>query len=82
MFQFTLDGVYQFATSSSSFDPYAIGGLGMYDGDFGLNAGVGADFAISGSPIGFFAETRFHVVFVAGDNPNLLPINAGVRIRF
>ncbi|MBP2647480.1 MAG: hypothetical protein H6Q77_1104 [Gemmatimonadetes bacterium] len=81
-FQFTLDGVYQFATSSSSFNPYAIAGLGMYDGDFGLNAGLGADFAISGSPIGFFAETRFHVVFVAGDNPNLLPINAGVRIRF
>ena len=52
------------------------------DGEFGLHAGVGADFAISGSPIGFFAETRFHVVFEPGDNPNLLPINAGVRIRF
>lgn len=82
LFQFTLDGVYQFPTGSESFEPYAIAGLGMYDGDFGLNAGIGADFAISGSPIGFFAETRFHVVFSPGDNPNLLPINAGVRIRF
>ncbi len=81
LFQFTLDGVYQFSYSSG-FEPYAIVGLGMYDGEFGLNAGLGADFAISGSPIGFFAETRFHVVFESGDNPNLLPINAGVRIRF
>ena len=82
LFQFTADAVFPFATGNSSFEPYAIGGLGMYDGEFGLNAGVGADFAISGSPIGFFAETRFHVIFEAGDNPNLLPINAGVRIRF
>ena len=81
LFQFTLDGVSQFS-GSSSFQPYALAGLGMYDGEFGLNAGLGADFAISGSPIGFFAETRFHVVFEPGDNPNLLPINAGVRIRF
>lgn len=82
LFQFTVDAVFPFATGNSSFEPYVIGGLGMYDGEFGLNAGVGADFAISGSPIGFFAETRFHVVFEPGDNPNLLPINAGVRIRF
>ncbi len=81
LFQFTLDGVYQFG-ASASFAPYAIAGLGMYDGEFGLNAGLGADFAISGSPIGFFAETRFHVVFEPGDDLNLLPINAGVRIRF
>ena len=82
LFQFTADAFFPFATGSESFEPYVIGGLGMYDGEFGINAGVGADFAISGSPIGFFAETRFHVVFEPGDNPNLLPINAGVRIRF
>ncbi len=81
-FQFTADAVFPFSTGSKSFEPYAIGGLGMYDGEFGLNAGLGADLAISGSPIGFFVETRFHVVFEPGDNPNLLPINAGVRIRF
>jgi len=82
LFQFTADAFFPFATGSKSFEPYIIAGLGMYDGEFGINAGVGADFAISGSPIGFFAETRFHVVFEPGDNPNLLPINAGVRIRF
>jgi len=82
LFQFTADAVFPFATGNTSFEPYAIAGLGMYDGEFGLNAGLGADFAISGSPIGFFAETRFHVVFEPGDNANLLPINAGVRIRF
>jgi hypothetical protein len=82
LFQFTADAFFPFATGSKSFEPYIIAGLGMYDGEFGINAGVGADFAISGSPIGFFAETRFHVVFEPGDNPNLLPINAGVRLRF
>jgi hypothetical protein len=82
LFQFTLDGVYQFSTGSKTFEPYALAGLGMYDGDFGLNIGLGADIAVSGSPIGFFAETRFHAVFNPGDNLNLLPINAGVRIRF
>lgn len=82
LFQFTLDGLVQFSTPSPSFEPYIIAGLGMYNGEFGLNAGLGADFAISGSPIGFFADARFHAVFQPGDNPNLLPINAGVRVRF
>jgi hypothetical protein len=81
-FQFTLDGVYAFSAGSRTFEPYVIGGLGLYDGSFGLNAGLGADIAISGAPIGFFVESRFHVIFESGDNPNLLPINAGVRIRF
>ncbi len=82
IFQFTLNAVYGFATSSHSLEPYVIAGLGMYDGNFGLNFGAGTDFAIAKSPIGFFAEARFHAVFTSGDNLNLLPINAGVRIRF
>jgi hypothetical protein len=82
IFQFTVNGVYEFTTESHTLEPYAIAGLGMYDGNFGLNIGAGADFAISGSPIGFFAEARFHAVFNPGDNLNLLPINAGVRIQF
>jgi len=82
IFQFTLNGVYSFSTSSPNIEPYAIAGLGMYNGDFGLNFGLGADFAVSKSPMGFFAETRFHAVFTSGNNLNLLPINAGIRIRF
>ena len=81
LFQFTADAFFPFATVDELRAVHHRG-LGMYDGEFGINAGVGADFAISGSPIGFFAETRFHVVFEPGDNPNLLPINAGVRLRF
>ncbi len=82
LFQVTADAVYDFSVGQKSFHPYAIGGLGLYDGTFGLNIGLGADFAVSGSPIGFFAETRFHFVFESNDTATLLPINAGVRIRF
>lgn len=80
LFQFTGDVVYAFG-GSEKVKPYVIGGLGMYDGDFGLNGGFGADLAGSG-PIGFFGEARFHAVFRPGDNLNLIPINLGVRIRF
>jgi hypothetical protein len=82
VFQFTPAVVYPLSTASETFDPYLIGGLGLYDGDFGINAGVGADIAISGSPLGFFAETRFHNVFASGNSYSLLPVNVGVRIRF
>ncbi len=81
-FQITANAVYPFQTASESFRPYLIGGLGLLDGNFELNAGVGADFAISGSPIGFFGEARFHRVFTDGDDVSILPINAGVRLRF
>jgi hypothetical protein len=82
IFQFTLDGVYTFSSSSKAFQPYIIAGLGLYNGDFGINAGAGADFAIKGSPIGFFADARFNVIFYSGPDQSLLPINVGVRVRF
>lgn len=80
-FQASLDALYQFPTASG-FDPYVIGGLGLYDGNFGLNAGVGADFAVTGSPLGFFVEGRFHLIFSDGDDVSIFPLNAGVRLRF
>ncbi len=82
IFQFTLDGVFTFSSSSNAFQPYIIAGLGLYDGNFGINAGAGADFAIKGSPIGFFADARFNLVFLSGPDQSILPINAGVRVRF
>ena len=82
VFQASASAVYPLSTASETFDPYLIGGIGLYDGDFGVNAGVGADFAISGSPLGFFAETRFHLVWPSGGSYSILPVNAGVRIRF
>jgi hypothetical protein len=82
VFQASASAVYSLSTASPTFDPYLIGGIGLYDGDFGINAGVGADFAIKGSPLGFFAETRFHLVWPSGGSYTILPVNAGVRIRF
>jgi hypothetical protein len=74
--------VYEFGSKQDAFHPYLIGGLGIYDGDFGLNAGIGVDFAVVHAPFGFFAETRFHRVFEDPDDVSFIPINAGIRIRF
>lgn len=82
LFQATLEAVYQFGSSTNAFRPYIIGGLGIYDGDFGLNAGLGVDFAVVNAPFGFFAETRFHRVFEDPDDVSFIPINVGIRIRF
>lgn len=76
------NAVYHFQTSSETFQPYLIAGLGIFDGNFAINGGAGADFAIGSSPIGFFADIRFHNIFIDGPDAVLMPINAGVRIRF
>ena len=77
--------VIPFATSGG-IRPYVIGGVGIYnfdaddiDGttDFGLNAGGGLEFALSG--FNTFLEARFHSVFTEEDNTNLLPIVFGIR---
>jgi hypothetical protein len=68
--------------NTRAFRPYLIGGLGIYDGDFGLNAGIGVDFAIVDAPFGFFVEGRYHRVFEDPDDVGFIPLNAGIRLRF
>ena len=82
LFQATIEAVYEFGSTSSAFRPYLIGGLGIYDGDFGLNGGIGVDFAIVNAPFGFFVEGRYHRVFEDPDDVGFIPLNAGIRLRF
>jgi hypothetical protein len=82
IFQATIEAVYDFGSTTNAFRPYLIGGLGIYDGNFGLNAGIGVDFAVVNAPFGFFAETRYHRVFDDPSDVGFIPINAGIRIRF
>lgn len=82
VFQATAEVFYEFSDNDDAFRPYIIGGLGIYDGNFGLNAGLGVDFAVVNSPVGFFLESRFHRVFDDPTDVSFIPINAGVRIRF
>ena len=75
--------------------PYVLGGLGMYNSkatgeglddvesstDMGINAGVGARFALSGFQT--FVEARFHNIFVdsEGDesaNARFIPLSFGI----
>lgn len=82
LFQATADVYWQWGSETAKLHPYIIGGIGLYDGTFGLNAGIGADFAVPGAPVGFFAESRFHRVFTDPDDYGFIPINVGVRLRF
>lgn len=80
--QLSLSAVYEFQTASENFDPYIIGGVGLYDGNFGLNAGAGADFNLNFMPVGLFLEGRFHRIFSGEpEDVSLFPISLGVRFR-
>ena len=82
IFQATADIFWEFGNKTSAFHPYIIGGLGLYDGDFGLNGGLGLDFAVVNAPFGFFVESRYHAVFEDGPDLGFIPLNAGIRLRF
>lgn len=87
----TANAVYKFQSSENSrFRPYLIGGGGVYnskatgsdapDGSttkFGVNLGIGFDFKAGGA--GLFMESRWHNVFLEGDNLKFLPITLGIR---
>jgi hypothetical protein len=94
--QGTANLVYKFKTSEeSTFRPYIIGGLGIYnfklvggddvsppgEGDTGTDFGVnaGAGFDFKAGGAGLFVEGRFHDVFGDAD-ANFIPITAGIRL--
>ena len=83
LFQATIEAVYDFGSADAAFRPYLIGGLGIYDGNFGLNGGIGVDFAVrerarsASSP-----RRRYHRVFDDPTDVGFIPINAGIRLRF
>jgi len=95
--QGTANLVYKFKTSEeSSFRPYLIGGVGVYnfkvvggsdvaapgEGNTSTDFGLngGAGFDIKASGIGLFVEGRFHNVFVGGSDTKFIPITAGIRL--
>jgi|EP01012_Entosiphon_sulcatum_P017635 opacity protein-like surface antigen len=80
--------------SSSSVQPYLIGGAGLFNSkfvidlgtttgstpsstDFGIQAGAGLTFKLSGFDT--FAEAKFVNVFADGGSTNWLPITFGIR---
>jgi len=78
--QLTLDAVYLFKTASTTFDPYILGGVGLYDGNFGVNAGAGVDFRLNFIKVGLFLEGRFHRIFGDPEDVSLFPVTLGVRV--
>ena len=67
--------------------PYVLGGLGLYNLDFGgafesetkfgLNGGGGIEFGVGG--FNTFVEARLHSIFTEESNTNLVPVVFGVR---
>lgn len=88
----TGDVLYEFRDPEEQFEPYLIGGVGVYNLDasgddvpkgvasetaFGLNAGAGFDFMVGAAEL--FIEGRFHTVFNEGTDTQLIPITLGIR---
>jgi hypothetical protein len=88
--------VYRFkraGSESSRFNPYVIGGGGVYNSkgigddaslfgddsstDFGLNAGLGLNYTVS--RIVLYLEGRYHTVFTDADDSHFIPITLGIR---
>ena len=81
-----VNGVFNFeAAKDATFVPYAIGGIGVYNGSegigtkFGINGGGGVTFKLSG--VDAFAEARFHNIFTDGNSARLVPISFGVNFK-
>lgn len=93
--QGTANVVYTFTTAEeSSFHPYLIGGVGLYNfkptgddlqalvGDESttdFGINAGAGFDFQAGSVGLFVEGRFHNVFSDPENTNFIPITVGIR---
>src|SRR5215218_2847190 len=92
----TANLVYRFkraGSEASRFNPYVIGGGGVYNSkgigndadlfgddsstDFGLNAGLGLNYTVS--RIVLYLETRYHTVFTDADDSHFIPVTLGIR---
>jgi len=73
--------------NSGTVRPYVLGGLGIYNLDFGggfdsetkfgINGGGGIEFGVGG--FNTFVEARLHSIFTEDTNTNLVPVVFGVR---
>lgn len=93
MFNFIANAVVPFGDAAKTWQPYAIGGLGLYrlkasadfngidisdsQTKFGLNLGGGVTFNLSGFET--FVELRYHTVFTEDSNTNFIPISFGFK---
>lgn len=85
-FTLNANGVYNFeGAKDATFVPYVIGGAGLYAANggrgtkFGINAGGGVTFKLSGFDA--FAEARIHNVFSDGYSSRLIPISFGIMFK-
>ncbi len=93
--QGTANVVYTFTTAEeSTFHPYLIGGVGMYnfkptgddlealvgdESETDFGINAGAGFDFQAGAVGLFVEGRFHNVFTEGESTNFIPITVGIR---
>jgi hypothetical protein len=74
-----------FNLPGAGFAPYFLAGAGVYsiadhgerETKFGLNAGVGARFAVGG--LGLYLEGRLHEVLGMDDSFRVIPVSIGIR---
>lgn len=80
------NAIYTFqGAKDATFVPYAIGGVGFYNGsngygtNFGVNAGGGVTFKLVSFDA--FAEARLHNVFATGGSARLIPLTFGINFK-
>ena len=81
---FNADATYNFVTGSPSVHPFIMGGgtvaalTNFDDANVGVNVGAGINFHLRNSPLGLWADGRYHHLFSPSFNG--LQFTAGVRL--
>lgn len=83
-FLWNADLAYHFTTASPSIHPFLLGGAAFRNGgefveeQFGIGAGAGANFHLTGSPVGLYVDARFQRFF----DPGFSQLQLGGGVRF
>jgi hypothetical protein len=85
----TVNALYHFSAPNASARPYALGGLGLYNADFGVGesqtklsfgAGGGVTFNLAG--FSAFAEARYMSIQTSGASTSFIPISVGLMFGY
>ena len=85
----TVSALYHFSAPNATARPYAVGGLGLFNADFGVGesqtklsfgGGGGVTFNLSG--FSAFAEARYMSVKTSGSSTTFVPISVGLMFGY
>lgn len=84
----TASALYHFSAPRAQARPYILGGLGIYNVDFGAESQTKVGFAFGGGvkfgvgALNAFAETRYASVETSGLSTNFVPLTVGLMFHY